>query len=206
MIFWREDDRQCRFDMIKKARNGGSVNFPYHKILKDLEYKGVLKIKTCTEVIQANYSKVTGWKLKSQTQHQHQKILMEELNNVDYLVSATGSKVDIDDIGFMKDFKSHNPIETCNGLPLLTEDLQWNEDIPLFMIGGFAALELGPDSYNLGGARSGAERIANRMNQMFKERYLEEDEQNDKSFQWMERLALNVSWKFLLNYVQILIL
>lgn len=36
----------------------------------------------------------------------------------------------------------------------------WDEDVPLFMTGKFAALRLGPGAGNLEGSRVGAERIA----------------------------------------------
>lgn len=36
----------------------------------------------------------------------------------------------------------------------------WKDDVPLFMMGRMAALELGPAAPNLGGAKIGAERIA----------------------------------------------
>ncbi|KAG9738506.1 hypothetical protein KCU86_g9722, partial [Aureobasidium melanogenum] len=46
------------------------------------------------------------------------------------------------------------------GLPALTDDLMWKENVPLFVTGRLAALRLGPGAGNLAGARSGAERIA----------------------------------------------
>lgn len=59
------------------------------------------------------------------------------------------------------------PVKTCGGLPVLTPDLQWAPDVPLFVAGGLAALELGPTAQNLGGAREGAERIANRLSRLW---------------------------------------
>lgn len=52
------------------------------------------------------------------------------------------------------------PVENFDGLPALTDDLMWREDVPLFLTGKFAALRLGPGAGNLEGARLGAERIA----------------------------------------------
>lgn len=51
------------------------------------------------------------------------------------------------------------PLETYDGLPALTDDLAWREDVPLFCAGKFAGLRLGPGAANLEGARAGAERI-----------------------------------------------
>lgn len=206
MIFWREDCRMMRHSMISKARNGGSVNQPYYKLLKDLESKGVLKIMTCTEITKASYEN-KEWSINALSKNM-QKNRVNDVNesvqqhqlNFDYLVSATGSKIDINEVSFIKEFIKHHPIETTNGLPHLTEDLQWNTDIPLFVMGGFAALELGPSSFNLGGSRDGAERIANRMNDILskhdethKVRQSKHSEYNDNDtgYKWMERLALN---------------
>ena len=36
----------------------------------------------------------------------------------------------------------------------------WKDDIPLFMVGRLAALQLGPAAPNIGGAKIGAERVA----------------------------------------------
>ena len=41
----------------------------------------------------------------------------------------------------------------------MTDNLQWNNDLLLFMIGKNASLRTGPSSANLDGARLGAERI-----------------------------------------------
>lgn len=51
-------------------------------------------------------------------------------------------------------------MESYGGLPGLTDDLMWKDDVPLFVTGRLAALRLGPGAGNLAGARSGAERIA----------------------------------------------
>ena len=50
-------------------------------------------------------------------------------------------------------------METYDGLPALTDDLAWRDDVPLFCAGKFAGLRLGPGAANLEGARAGAERI-----------------------------------------------
>ena len=106
MIFWREDCRQMRHSMISKARNGGSVNAPYYKLLKDLENKGVLKILTCTEITEANYND-SRWDVKATTKTAIRSRRTSKDSSLgdmkmenhqlmfDYIVSATGSKIDI---------------------------------------------------------------------------------------------------------------
>lgn len=51
-------------------------------------------------------------------------------------------------------------MKTVGGLPCLTHDLMWKEDIPMFFTGRLAGLRLGPWAANLEGARQGAERVA----------------------------------------------
>lgn len=60
----------------------------------------------------------------------------------------------------MADMTAKFPLETYDGLPALTDDLAWRDDVPLFLAGKFAGLRLGPGAANLEGARAGAERIA----------------------------------------------
>jgi hypothetical protein len=49
---------------------------------------------------------------------------------------------------------------------VLTTDLQWNRDVPAFVMGAYSMLELGPDALNLSGTRHGAERIAHQIGQL----------------------------------------
>lgn len=199
MIFWREECMRARKQMIMAARNGGSVNVPYYKKLRDLESKGVLKILTCTEITYAKYDSVwdvcavskdstsrrsNGSGSSEVREHHHNHL------KFDYLVSATGSATDIHKVDFMRDFLAANPIETTDGLPHLTEDLQWKSDVPLFFMGGLASLVLGPSSFNLGGARDGAERIAIRMNEILATDSAK-DKDPDPRHTLMQRLALN---------------
>lgn len=61
------------------------------------------------------------------------------------------------------------PIESVAGLPCLSEDMMWKEDIPLFITGRLAGLRLGPGAPNLVGARVGAERIAWAMEEVLRD-------------------------------------
>lgn len=79
---------------------------------------------------------------------------------MDYIVFATGIQTDIKTIPFLQTMQQQHPIETIGGLPCLNDDLEWNDDVPLFVTGRLAGLRLGPGAPNLVGARVGAERIA----------------------------------------------
>ena len=66
------------------------------------------------------------------------------LTNIDFIVSATGSAPALDATPWLQALRAQVPVATCGGLPVLTPDLQWAPDVPLFVAGGLAALELGP--------------------------------------------------------------
>jgi hypothetical protein len=57
-------------------------------------------------------------------------------------------------------------LEARNGHPCLTDDLQWSEDIPLFITGKLAGLRLGPGAENLECVRAGAERVVWRIEEL----------------------------------------
>ena len=63
----------------------------------------------------------------------------------------------------LKDF----PINIIGGFPVLTENLQWTPDIPLFFSGTYAALEIGPLAMNLKGAMASADRIASHIEEEY---------------------------------------
>jgi hypothetical protein len=83
-----------------------------------------------------------------------------DLPKIDYIYFATGIVSDFKSLPFLQTMNQKYPIESYGGLPSLTDDLMWKEDVPLFMTGRLAALRLGPGAGNLAGARSGAERVA----------------------------------------------
>jgi hypothetical protein len=81
--------------------------------------------------------------------------------------SATGSLFDIKGLPFLKRLHEDVPIRSAGGMPLLSPELQWREDVPLFVAGGYAGLQLGPGAANLIGSREGAERIASGLAEAF---------------------------------------
>lgn len=78
------------------------------------------------------------------------------------ILLATGTELNIDLQPLLSQLKekfSRQP-ETIQGLPVLTEELRWAPDHDLFVVGAFAALQLGPTAGNLMGARAAASRLA----------------------------------------------
>ncbi|MBE7180282.1 MAG: hypothetical protein INR71_03575 [Terriglobus roseus] len=78
---------------------------------------------------------------------------------IDYIYFATGAPAKLEAIGMLASMREHYPIRQTLGLPCLNDELMWRDDVPLFVAGKLAALQIGPGAANLSGARVGAERI-----------------------------------------------
>jgi hypothetical protein len=151
--FWSADNDEERWEMVKEARGGGSITPEYRKILAGLIKQGRLELRECTQITGAQWDEEARvWELETQPP-------IEGLR-VDHVVYATGIPVDFRDIPALECLRQAATIKTVGGMPCLTNDLMWSEDMPLFFTGRLAGLRLGPAAGNLEGARQGAERIA----------------------------------------------
>ncbi|KAI5961429.1 uncharacterized protein KGF55_004052 [Candida pseudojiufengensis] len=151
-IFYNLDSNELKYKMINNAREGGSINPEYYKKLKiHLKQSGdKFKWFTETSIVESEWVD-NHWNLKLSNDI--------ELKNIDYIYFATGITADINSLNFLNSINKQYPIEIEQGFPVLTDNLQWNNEIPLFLIGKNASLTIGPTSANLDGARIGAERI-----------------------------------------------
>ena len=140
-----------RLEKVKEARGGGSITPRYHKLLKQYISAGKVELHTETTITSSDYSD-GSWTLITNPPI--------ELPNIDYVYFATGIASDFESLTFLETMNRKFSVESYGGLPGLTDDLMWKEDVPLFVTGRLAALRLGPGAGNLAGARSGAERIA----------------------------------------------
>lgn len=149
--FYMRDSDEERLEMIYDAREGGSINPEYYKKLLKHEKSGKLRILKHTVVEAAEWDEEDSkWNLE----------LTNNLKlNPNYIVFATGNQADIKSLPFLQSMVTEHDIETVQGLPCLTDNLEWDKDIPLFVTGKNASLKMGPSSANLDGARLGAERI-----------------------------------------------
>lgn len=86
---------------------------------------------------------------------------------VNYVVSATGQAINFAGLPFTRRLMQQRPISVIpSGLPVVNEDLQWSSDIPFFVVGAYAALQVGPGAYNLIGIREAADRVAVRLTEL----------------------------------------
>ncbi|KAJ5887990.1 hypothetical protein N7495_008031 [Penicillium taxi] len=171
--FWSADTDQERLGMIKAARNGGSITPRYVRILKSHAANHRASIHPRTVIESHAYNPETHtWTLTTDPP-------IPDLPPIDYIYFATGARADVREMPLLSQITEKYPIEVQEGLPCLTDDLMWREDVPLYMTGRMAALRLGPGAPNLEGARLGAERIVWSL-----EEILEKDRGIGKQCEW----------------------
>ncbi|GAC71830.1 hypothetical protein PANT_5d00091 [Moesziomyces antarcticus T-34] len=158
MQFWQSDSVDERVNILRTARNGGSVTPTYAKLLSRLEALGKLEIRTHTTVASATYDQ--DWTLNLRTAHGTQEI------RADYVIAATGAETNFRNLTFLSTLQRTHPVSVVAGMPLVTADLEYRRDVPLFVTGAYAALQIGPGAGNLGMMRDSADRIANRLVQL----------------------------------------
>lgn len=160
--FWSADTDEERWEKIKTARNGGSITSPYRKIVEKHVATGKLTLCRNTTLRSRQWQESTQtWKVefdgpdRDQDQEQEQAVPL-----FDHIYYATGVQTDFTTLPYLQNLLADFPVASCGGLPCITDDMQWREDVPLFLTGRLGALQLGPGAPNLVGARIGAERIS----------------------------------------------
>ncbi|KAK7526811.1 FAD binding domain-containing protein [Phyllosticta citriasiana] len=154
-IFWTADSDEDRLAMIRQARNGGSINPPYHKRLLHHAATRRLALHTHTTISSLSYdARSRSYSVSTNPP------TPTPLPPIDYIYYATGIETDYATLPFLRSINAAFPVDGFGGMPCITDDLMWRRDVPLFVTGRMAGLRLGPAAGNLGGARQGAERVA----------------------------------------------
>lgn len=166
--FWSADSDEERAEMLRDARGGGSVTPDFKRILLSLVAKGLVELREHTFVSGAE------WDEKLQTWHVETDPPME-LARIDHVIYATGYAPDWDRIALINPLSSEYPMKTVGGMPCLTNDLMWNEDVPFFVTGRLAGLRIGPGAGNLEGARQGSERVSWKIAELLKDGVCQSD-------------------------------
>jgi hypothetical protein len=152
--FWAEPDLQTRWQTIQQARNGGSMTPSVLSQLRRLEREGKMVFFEQCGVSQAAW-RDDGWQVHCDNSAVHECIHHQ---TIDRIWVATGSRLDARNHPLLKDVLDAYPIEVVNGLPVVDEHLRW-QGCELFIMGGMAALRVGPAARNLSGARATSDRI-----------------------------------------------
>jgi len=152
--FQAESHGEKRWQLIQSARNGGSLTPAILTKLRRLARSGKLTFYEHCQVKQAQW-KGNAWQVHCENRGVHDCIAHLP---IDRLWLATGSQLDIQQWSILSEVRETYPLPTIHGLPVLDEHLRW-PGCELFIMGGAAALQLGPVARNLFGGRMASRRI-----------------------------------------------
>ncbi|MGG6266555.1 FAD/NAD(P)-binding protein [Leptolyngbya sp. AN03gr2] len=146
--FYAEPDWFARSRMIQQARNGGSLTPAMMTQLRRAKHSDCLMFHPECQVIEAKWQE-QGWQVTCDN---------GAVRNYDRIWLATGTRFDVTKDPLFSEMLKAYPIEVVNGLPVLNPCLRWSKS-ELFVMGGLAALQVGPTARNLSGARMASDRI-----------------------------------------------
>lgn len=146
--FFAESDFAKRFAMIQQARNGGSMTPAMGIKLRQQVRHGKLKIQENTQVVEAEWVD-NQWLVKFDS---------GSCDRFDRIWLSTGTRFDVNCEPLLKEVLEMYPIPAIDGLPILDDNLQWR-GCSLFIMGGLAALQIGPTARNLSGARMASDKM-----------------------------------------------
>ena len=148
--FHAEPDWETRWQMIQAARNGGSLTPALFTKLRRLKREGKLSFYEQCEVQSAEW-KGDAWKVTCTPS--------DRVNvPIDRIWLATGSTLNVNHWSLLSDIRATAPLPVVHGLPVLDAQLRWAGS-NLFIMGGAAALQVGPVARNLFGGKLASERI-----------------------------------------------
>lgn len=146
--FWAEPEWEKRWQMIQQARNGGSMTPAMMLQLRRLERQGKLKFYERCQVVEAQWQD-SSWRVHCDDGQEYE---------CDRIWYATGTRFDVTADPLFTTIIDAYPADIVKGLPGLDGHLRW-PGCELFVMGGLAALQVGPVARNLYGARMASERI-----------------------------------------------
>ena len=146
--FFAESDFQQRWKMIQSARNGGSMTPAMGMQLRREVRQGKVRIYENTQVVKAEWLG-NYWLIRTTGGEEYE---------YDRIWLSTGTRFDVHSQPLLEEVLQAYPIPVVNGLPVLDNNLCWR-GCPLFIMGGLAALQIGPTARNLSGARMASEKL-----------------------------------------------
>ncbi|KAL6461806.1 hypothetical protein MHYP_G00299510 [Metynnis hypsauchen] len=150
--FYSERSLHRRLAMIKQARKGGAVTPEAYAHLQPFIQSGQLLVRTYCQVTEAKWCYNTqSWKIF---------LCDGEQWKGDRIWLATGCKLDVNHDPLLSDVIREVPIQVLEGWPCISESLQWAPGCPLYLMGQYAALQVGPHAVNLAGGQAAGLRIA----------------------------------------------
>jgi cation diffusion facilitator CzcD-associated flavoprotein CzcO len=146
--FHAETDWQKRREIVLSARDGGSMTPSVMTQLRREHHQGRLEFHPECEVAQAQWHG-RNWQI----------VCTDGMEfSCDRLWLATGTRFDTKAEPLLHQVMQQYSQPLVNGFPILDEHLRWH-GCELFIMGGLAALRVGPTARNISGARMASDRI-----------------------------------------------
>jgi cation diffusion facilitator CzcD-associated flavoprotein CzcO len=141
-------DCLTRFQLIQSARNGGSLTPAIMLQLNRRRREGKLEIYQECQIVKASW------------QGDRWQVLCDDGNHYecDRIWLGTGTRLDALNHPLLREIFAKFTTEMIHGLPVLDTHLRI-PGLPLFLMGGLAALQVGPVARNLSGARMASQKI-----------------------------------------------
>ncbi|MGF1602936.1 MAG: FAD/NAD(P)-binding protein [Thermosynechococcaceae cyanobacterium] len=152
--FQAEPDWQVRWQMIQEARNGGSITPESLTRLQRYSRSGQVTFYENCQVSSATW-RSAAWHVQCSLSAVHDCLAHQ---SIDRIWLATGTQTDITAHPLLREVLWRYPNQIVNGLPVLDEHLRW-PGCELFLMGPWAALQVGPVARNLHGGRMACDRI-----------------------------------------------
>ncbi|XP_036838041.1 uncharacterized protein LOC110500297 isoform X1 [Oncorhynchus mykiss] len=153
--FYNESSVHKRLAMIRQARKGGAVTPEAYAALQPYIQTGQLSVRAYCQVTEAKWCYESQvWRLSLCGQNGC------ETWTGDRIWLATGCKLDVNQDPMLSSVIKEFPIQVLDGWPCISESLQWAPGCPLYLMGQYTALQVGPHALNLAGGQAASARIA----------------------------------------------
>lgn len=150
--FYNERSLHKRLAMIRQARKGGAVTPEAYIHLQPFILNGQVEVKTYCQVSEGSWCyRNQAWNLSLTNGSQWVG---------DMIWLATGCKLDVKQDPLLSEVMKEFPIQVIDGWPCISESLQWIDGCPLYLMGQYTALQVGPHAVNLAGGQAASMRIA----------------------------------------------
>lgn len=144
--FYAEPAARRRVELIEAARRSSMTPAVVFGLAEGIS-TGVVHLREGCEVRSANWDG-SGWRVN----------LDQRTEEVQRIWLATGTSPRLATESLLAQVIASQPTEVASGLPVLDSACRW-PGTEVHLMGGLAALQLGPAARNLAGARMAAERI-----------------------------------------------
>jgi hypothetical protein len=167
--FWALTEPRKRLKAVRAARNGGSVNTRQWRALRAALKLGTLRIEERVQVTRASYEEEesnTTWRLHIRMPAPGPSSpttkWVDEVISAEVLWCACGSAPDAKKDPMLSPLLAGAPALVLGGFPVLTSlehGCRW-PGAPVYVLGAYATLTLGPAAHTHAGHRMGAAAVA----------------------------------------------